>query len=217
MKYFWKLALLGLVLLPAQRGAAVLPASFSASWTGAQVIPDNNAAGVAFTFNLPAGNTFAITEVAVDLTLSGGWNGDLYAYLSHDSGFAVLLNRVGRSVGTPDGSGVSGLNIHLADQFLNDIHLAAANPLLGNFAPDGRFTNPFTTLDTDARTATLSRFTGLNPSGDWTLFIADVAPLATATLQSWAVNISVAVPEPSSAALAGAALALISWRRARRF
>ena len=31
------------------------------------------------------------------LNLSGGWNGDLYAYLVHNSGFAVLLNRVGRN------------------------------------------------------------------------------------------------------------------------
>jgi hypothetical protein len=47
--------------------------------------------------NLPAGPT--ITDVNVGLQLSGGWNGDLYAYLVHSSGFAVLLNRVGRGTG----------------------------------------------------------------------------------------------------------------------
>ena len=29
------------------------------------------------------------------LNLTGGWNGDLYAYVQYGSGFTALLNRVG--------------------------------------------------------------------------------------------------------------------------
>lgn len=217
MKKFGKFVLLGLALLGAEPGSAVVPANYSASWSGAQIIPDNNAAGVAFTFNVPAGTPFLISEVAVDLTLAGGWNGDLYATLTHGNGFAVLLNRIGRTAGNPGGSGVSGMNILLTDQHLTDIHTATGNPLTGQFAPDGRFTNPFAALDTDARTATLTSFAGLDPSGDWTLFFADVSPLATSTIQSWTVNVGVAVPEPGSATIAGLALGTILLRRSRQF
>lgn len=216
MKHLGKFILLCFALLGAERGFAVVPVNFSASWSGAQIIPDNNAAGVAFTFNVPAGSPFLIADVAVDLTLAGGWNGDLYATLTHGSGFAVLLNRIGRTAGNPGGSGVSGLNLQLADHFLTDVHTVPGNPLTGQFAPDGRFTNPFTALDTDARSAMLGSFAGLDPSGDWTLFFADVAPLATATIQSWTVNIGVAVPEPGSATIVSLAFGFGCWRRSRR-
>lgn len=48
------------------------------------------------------GTQFTIT---VTINLTGGWNGDLYAHLVHESGFSVLLNRTGRSLADPDGSG----------------------------------------------------------------------------------------------------------------
>src|SRR5437899_5148646 len=53
-----------------------------------------------------------IQDVTVRLNVagvSGGWNGDLYAYLVHDSGFAILLNRVGRSSSEPFGYGDAGM------------------------------------------------------------------------------------------------------------
>jgi subtilisin-like proprotein convertase family protein len=171
------------------------------NWTGSQTVPDNNASGVAFSFNVSAGGPLVITSVTVDLSIAGGWNGDLYAYLSHGSGFSVLLNRIGSTATNSGGSGVSGMNIELSDSYLTDIHTALNNPLSGNFAPDGRLENPLTVRDTDPRTALLGGFNGLDPNGTWTLFFADLSPLATSTIQSWTVNIGVTVPEPGSATI----------------
>jgi len=187
--------------------ATVIPGTLSSYWAGNQIIPDNNANGVAFTFNIIAGAPAFITNVTVNLNITGGWNGDLYAYLSHGSGFSVLLNRIGSTSLNPGGSGVPGMNVELSDSYLTDIHTFAGNPLTGAFAPDGRFVNPFTALNTDPRTALLGSFNGLDPNGTWTLFFADVSPLAVSTIQSWTVNIGVAVPEPGSGALLGLAVA----------
>jgi subtilisin-like proprotein convertase family protein len=216
MKNDLKRFLLPFLLLVAVRVSAATPGALSESWSGSQSIPDNSASGVAFTFDLTADNPLSITEVKVGFTIAGGWNGDLYATLSHDSGFAVLLNRIGRTAGNLGGSIVSGLSVELANSYLTDIHTAANNPLAGNFAPDGRFVNPFNALDTDARTATLSSFSGLNPNGSWTLFFADVSPLSISTIESWTVTVAV-VPEPGSIALISMALGLAAarnwWRR----
>jgi len=198
------------------RTSAVVPVNISTNWTGTQVIPDNNGNGVAFSFNLSGLGAVFITDVKVDLNIAGGWNGDLFAYLSHGSGYSVLLNRPGSTAGNPGGSGVSGLNVEFSDSYLTDIHTALNNPLTGNFAPDGRTASPFSALDTDPRTAMLGSFKGIDPNGSWTLFFADVSPLSTSTIQSWTVNVGFAVPEPGCAALVGLALALGFVRRAMR-
>ena len=174
---------------------------------------DNNANGYAFSFSLSLGAGLSIDSLTVDLTIAGGWNGDLYAYLSHGSGFSVLLNRSGSTAGNPGGSGVSGLNVSFADSYLTDIHTALNNPLTGNFAPDGRNVNPYNALDTDPRTAMLGSFNGIDPNGTWTLFFADVSPPSVSTLQSWTVNIGVTVPEPGSTTLVGLMIALGWFRR----
>src|SRR5215210_9531372 len=69
--------------------------NFSAVSPGAQTIPDFPGSGLAFAlqFNHPDYNQ--ITSISFTFTTTGGWNGDLYAYLSHGDGFGVLLNRVG--------------------------------------------------------------------------------------------------------------------------
>jgi subtilisin-like proprotein convertase family protein len=200
MKNTFKLIGLAAALIFATASTfAVTPIAYN--WTGSQIVPDNNDSGVAFSFNISAGEPLVITNVTVDLNIAGGWNGDLYAYLSHGSGFSVLLNRIGSTSGNPGGSGVSGMNIELSDSYLTDIHTALNNPLTGNFAPDGRNVNPLTARDTDPRTALLNSFNGLDPNGAWTLFFADVSPLATSTIQNWTVNIGVAVPEPNGLSL----------------
>lgn len=215
MKTLFHLALVAAALLAGSPSSlwAIGPGLSSFSWSGSQVIPDNNPGGVAFSFTV-AGGPLVVTNVTVDLTIAGGWNGDLYAYLSHGSGFAVLLNRIGSTAANPGGSGVSGLNVEFSDSYLTDVHTALNNPLTGDFAPDGRNTNPLTALDTDPRTAFLSSFNGLDPSGNWTLFLADVSPLETSTLQSWSVNIATAVPEPGSLILTALAAATLSLPRA---
>src|ERR1035438_8718654 len=144
MRIMLRLTLLATVIFAStlSRVSAGGPGTISFGWSGSQTIPDNNANGVAYSFNISAGSPFAITNVTVDLTIAGGWNGDLYAYLSHGSGFSVLLNRIGSTSANPGGSGVSGLNVEFSDSYLTDIHTFTGNPLAGNFAPDGRNVNP---------------------------------------------------------------------------
>ncbi len=187
---------------------AAVPGSLSATWTGSQAIPDNSGNGVTFLFSLSPANPVLVTNITVDLVIAGGWDGDLYAYLSHGSGFSVLLNRIGSSTNNPGGSGASGMNVEFSDSYLTDIHTGAGNPPTGNFAPDGRFVNPFTALATDPRTAMLSSFNNLDPSGTWTLFLADVSPLGVSTVLGWTVTVGTAVPEPDPAALLGLGIAM---------
>jgi hypothetical protein len=211
------LSLTALTLVAPVR-ADVYSGSISTNWTGTQSIPDNSASGVAFSFNISTPVYAAVTNLTLDLQLSGGWNGDLYAYLSHGSGFAVLLNRIGRTSANSYGSGSSGMNIELSDSYLPDIHNFNGTTLAGNFAPDGRNVNPFNALDTDPRSAFFASFIGLDVSGSWTLFLADVSPLSVSSVQSWTLNMGVTtIPEPGVGALF--ALGLFgtlgrSWRRA---
>src|SRR5262245_1732778 len=66
-----------------------------------------------------------INDVNVTVNISGGFNGDLYGYLIHDSGFAILLNRVGRTGSDSFGYSDPGFSsVRLDDSAVNgDIHL----------------------------------------------------------------------------------------------
>ena len=80
-----------------------------------QVVPDADLNGLALSTNLMMPGL--ISSVTVDLDISGGYNGDLYAYLvGPNGGFAVLLNRVGVS-NAPSmyGYGDAGMNVILSD------------------------------------------------------------------------------------------------------
>src|ERR1041385_7864545 len=171
--------------------------SFTAVSTGAEGIPDYPTPGVGHALNFNFSSYSQLTDLSVSFTTSGGWNGDLYAYLSHGSGLAILLNKVGASGSDPDGYSTSGFNnitLHLGGT--TDIH-GVLNPSSGNstYAADGRLAYTDTT-----RANTLSVFNGVNPNGDWTLYFEDTSAGNTATLSSWAVNIA-AVPEPVTWAL----------------
>src|SRR2546423_342903 len=66
--------------------------SFSSGFANSGSIPDGSLIGMQDTRTL-SGLTFnSISDVDVHLTISGSWNGDLYGYLVHSSGFTVLLN-----------------------------------------------------------------------------------------------------------------------------
>lgn len=212
-------------------GSSTARAALDYNWTGTQVIPDDDLTGVAFPFSI-LGGAPEITDVTVTLDITGGWNGDLYAYLAHDSGFAVLLNRVGvgqtapgsDSLGYGD-TGFSGLvlssaasaNVHFygnASPTLN-----GSGQLTGSWRPDGRGIAPNSAPSAfdAAGTADFSTFNGLNPNGSWTLFIADAAPGSLSTLTGFTVSIT-AVPEtvPLPLAAFGASIAaVVLWRRSR--
>ncbi len=165
------------------------------SWTGTQRILENS--GVAFNFSLSSPK-HVITDIAVTLNIAGGYNGDLYAYLSHSNGFAVLLNRVGRTSTDDDGYGTPGFAVTLVGNAAADIHrYESLNPaynvagqLTGTWGSDGRDVSPDVSLDTTARTATLDEFRGMDPNGEWTLFFLDASAGGDATLTGWTVDVS---------------------------
>lgn len=184
-----KLVLALCALLPLSASAST---TFTGAWTVSSAVPDNDDVGYADTRTLSATRITDIQNVSVELNFSGGWNGDLYAYLVHDSGFAVLLNRPGRSVTTPDGSASQNLNITLDDSYALDIHSAIpmSGSVVGNYQPDGRRKDPLVVLITDPRTAMLSSFEGMGANGSWTLFVADQSAGGTATLLSWGMTVT---------------------------
>jgi subtilisin-like proprotein convertase family protein len=167
----------------------------------------------------------SVQNVEVTLNISGGFNGDLYGYLVHDSGFVVLLNRVGVGSGDAFGYGNAGMNITLATGgSLGDIHWYGGGGIPdGTYTPDGRAISPLSApsaFDADG-SAGFGSFTGGDPNGTWTLFLSDVVASGdTSTLVSWGLEIE-AVPEPTTwalvvfAGLAGA-VKLGSWVQGRR-
>lgn len=184
-------------------------------------VPDGSIEGISRTIHVSQAGILPLAEVRVNLNISGGFNGDLYAYLTHgETSFAVLLNRVGRVAGNEYGSPDGGMNVTLVGSLsAADIHFASARPpgglLSGTFQADGREVDPelalgdyVTSPDYLKKTALLSDFAGHgNPSdGDWELFIADVSGGGVSTLVGWGVELST-VPEPS---IAGLAFGLVS-------
>lgn len=159
---------------------------------------------------------------------SGGFNGDLYAYLTKGDRIAILLNRPGRTTENPSGYGDNGLNVRFEENAINgDVHmyrlrlagshqipLEFGEPLTSVWEPDGRHVSPELTLDTHPRTHSLDVFRGTDPNGEWTLFLADMEPGGAATLVSWGLQIT-AVPEPrvTGIALVGAMLLGIVRRK----
>jgi subtilisin-like proprotein convertase family protein len=178
------------------------------------LVPDNSGIGVSNTQTVTTPAITSITDVNVQLSLSGGWSGDLYAYLRHGSGFAVLLNRAGRTLAEPLGSGTVDLSIIFSDIALADIHtgIPDSGSAFGTFQPDGREIDPDYALDTSPRTAFLASFNGLDANGDWTLYVADVATGDAMTLGSWSLNIT-GVPEPSVTLLGALGACLVLRRR----
>jgi subtilisin-like proprotein convertase family protein len=181
------------------------------------LVPDANYNGFADTRNVTVTNptNTIISGLQVTLNLTGGYNGDLYAYLTHGSGFGVLLNRVGRTSGNLFGYGDAGFSITLSDSATNgDLHTYGGNgglALNGLWQPDGRNVSPATVLGTDLRTAFLSSFTGQSANGPWTLFVADFAVGDQSTLASWALQITT-IPEPTIGMLGLFAAAIIGLK-----
>jgi len=171
------------------------------NWPIGQPIPDGDPSGVASMQSVSTPIT-SITNLNVTLKVSGTWNGDLYCYLTHGPGFAVLLNRAGRRPGSTVGYGDNGFDVTFDDGAANgDVHIyrrtlngsdstPISGPLTNGWSPDGRTNSPAAVLDTDVGTAYLSSFNGLDPNGNWILFIADMAAGDLSTLESWGLQIN---------------------------
>lgn len=193
-----KILLTGLLLLGLTGVASATIVVVNTDWAVGQTIADNSSAGmtVSQTFT---GLDANINEVSVRLNVSGGYNGDLYGYLTYNGQTVVLLNRVAGSTGGTYGSAASGFgtgtfgtgnSITLSDAGGDGaIHTISGSPVaVGNYTPDsngGTFS---------------AAFNGMNPNGTWTLFLADLSAGSQSTLVSWGLNISV-VPEPATWAM----------------
>ena len=218
----------------------------AACWTGQSqtvstnlsvnlAIPDNNPSGLASSMDL-SGIGGVIGGVTVGLDITGGFNGDLYAYLAGpNGGFAVLLNRVGVDTGNggsnSTGYANSGFNITLNDSgAYNNVHYYQNNApayngggqLTGTWASDGENVDPLSSsvgLSANLGQANLNSFNQLNPNGTWVLYLTDLSPGGSATLAGWSLNI-LAVPEPGTWSLFGAGLLMLlgihRWKRLKR-
>jgi len=188
-------------------------------------IPDGNLSGWSDTRTV-SGITWgnAILNVQVDLNITGGYNGDLYAYLSYGGVLVPLLNRVGVGTGNAFGYENAGMNITLKDGGAGgDIHWygGAAVPT-GTYAPDGRTISPLSTPSSfdAAGTVGFSALNNMSPNGDWTLYFADVSGGGgVSQIGGWSLGFDV-VPEPGTwlsgallLGLAGVGLGRSLWRK----
>lgn len=222
-----KLTLLGLVATATLASAQIYTTNIS---TTVGTIADYSPVGLTETF-AATGLAGAITNIQVNLNITGGFNGDLYAYLAGPQGqLAVLLNRPGVTGSNPYGSGDAGFDITLSETGTVNIHDYAANPgsytlsggqVVGGgtlFLADGRNIDPLTAGGTLFGTSTannLSLFNGTLGDGMWTLFIADLAPGGgSATLNSATLTIMTA-PEPQTWGMLAGGLALLALFRRR--
>ena len=154
-------------------------------------IPDGNPVGVTFVgtvSDIPSDGTVR-GVLTVGLNISGGYNGDLYAYLVAPNGtMVVLLNQPGVTGGNQFGYGGAGLSVTLSDSASTSIQNA-------NETDGVQFTGTYQAA------GSLANFNGSVADGTWTLFFADMSSGGgTSTLNSWSLDIT-AVPEPVNVAL----------------
>lgn len=171
-------------------------------------VPDGSPVGLA-SVETVSGLVGAVTSISVNLDITGGFNGDLYAYLvGPQGGFTVLLNRSGLTGSNPFGYSDTGFNITLSDGS-PDIHSYQTSSysldpitgqLNGTWAPDGSNIDPQSAgslFSSTSPSTALSLYDGSLANGSWTLFIADLSSGGQSTLVSWGLTIST-VPEPQT-------------------
>jgi subtilisin-like proprotein convertase family protein len=156
--------------------------TYTASASGlTQVIPDNDPSGVGYALNF--GTTgLNISDVSVSITTSGGYNGDIYAYLSNGSTLITLVDQVTGAANS------SGFNITLVEG--GGATIQSATGTAGQVLSGVSYT----------AAQNLAGFNTTDPNGMWTLFFADLNSGDTSTLNSFSVDVT-AVPEPVNLAL----------------
>lgn len=177
------------------RADVIVSQTFSPDLT----IPEGNPTGVLSSGDFTLGPADEpVLSITVDLNTSGGYNGDLYAYLVAPNGTRVtLLDQPGTAV---DGFGAesSGMNITLddtADAAVQNVTGGAGSVLTGTYQPD----------------ETMGTFDNSPANGTWDLYFADLGSDAgSPVLDSWTLNID-AVPEPVNQALGTFAVAWVTF------
>lgn len=202
------------LLTTAAHAATTITENFT-NTTGS-VIPDGDPSGLVQTLT-PDTSIITLDSITVTVDLTGGWNGDLYAYLWHGGKISVLMNRIGRTALNPAGSATGGLGVIFDHTAATDIHSAPGgfgSSINGTFQPDGRNIHPNDALDTTPRTAGLDVFTGDAATGEYRLYLVDIASGEEASLVSWSIALTgTAIPEPSAILLSALALPLLLIRR----
>src|SRR6266478_6079645 len=169
----------------------------STNFTVGATIPDYDPSGLA-SAKIVATPIAYVTGLKVNVKLSGTFNGDMYCYLAHNGTNAILLNRVGRSPTSSLGYSDKGFDLKFDDASTNgDVHVyrtklggPISGPLTNSWVPDARRTSPTNVVSTDPRTAFLSAFDGMNPNGEWVLFVADMEAGDIYTLNNWGLEIT---------------------------
>jgi len=150
--------------------------NYNFSFSPDAAVPDGNASGLALDANV-AGVNSSVANLTVSLDISGGYDGDLYAYLrGPNGGFAVLLNRTGVTGGNSFGYDDTGFNMTFADSATGNVHfyqdlsydLNGSGQLTGDWQPDGRAIDPLSdpsVFDTAQPASLLDSFDGTNPDG----------------------------------------------------
>lgn len=223
-----KKVLFTLVLAAANLVEAQTFYTYDYIWNPAEAIPDGNPVGVTHDFTVSGATEGSIYDVQVSLDITGGFNGDLYAYLVSPQGWtAILLNRVGVTSGNSIGYGDTGFDTTLDGLTGNDAHFYQNYPysldgngrLTGNWAADGRDIAPNSApsaFDSASTAANLGQYAGYDANGTWTLFIADLSGGGSATLNQAILTI-ITVPEPQTWLMLGGGLtALVIILRRRR-
>jgi hypothetical protein len=205
-------------------------------------IPDGDLNGVTElgTVNIaPGTRTIDINSFSVYIDIIGdpiGGNGDLDIWLrSQTTGIvAQLVNRPGYTASNANGYQDNGMRVVFYDGVdsyatYTDIHYYQQDPVYGGipgnngltgvFKTDGRDIDPLSStgaaFDTALRTKTLAGFQGVDPSGEWALFAADVAAGGNSAIKEWGLDFT-PIPEPQSYAMAiGAGLIAFALYRRR--
>lgn len=196
-QFIIRLGLFGALLAANSATATLYSTNWNTGFANSGVVPDGNINGWSDTRNVSTMPSGTLQGVAVNLVLSSGWTGDLYAYLTHSSGFAVLMNQVG-TPGQPFGYGAANWNITMADDGFNggsyaNLHTYGGGNLSGS---------------TWNGAGSLGSFLSTSPNGTWSLFVADLSGGSVTTVQGWGLQMDI-VPVPEvetwvAAALAGA-------------
>ena len=131
-----------------------------------------------------------VSQLSVNLNITGGYNGNLYAYLIAPNGtLVVLMNQPGVAVNGFGAYG-SGMNITLQDGLTGNGSIQSVTSggiLSGSYNAAGG-------------SSALSAFDGSQVNGVWTLYLADLASGSGNPSLSWSIGLT-PVPEPVDLAL----------------
>jgi hypothetical protein len=191
------LSSVAVVLLAAASARAGLYTDTFSSGSSVGVVPAGNPVGAVFggvVSGVPAGLT--VGSVTVNLQLSGGYNGNLCAFLVAPNGTTVvLMNQPGVAVNGFGATG-AGMNITLSDAGSSSVQSQTGSGTLSA---------------TYSAVGTLGSTYGSAADGTWDLYFADTTSGGgTSTLTQWSLNIT-SVPEPVDLALG--ILALLAFAR----